>query len=149
MDGLHIRIALTKGRFSNYILKKAQEIGLLPGQPRILEYLSTDDGCSQTAICEAWELDKSTVTGLAKRMERDGLIHIEQTDNDKRKKKLYLTPKGSELSSKMQNYVEWLDKMAFSGFSEEEQKQFMELLERMYQNLKEVDENGIETNNTK
>ncbi len=144
MDSLHVRIALTKGQFSKYILRKARKIGLLRGQPHILEYLATNDGCSQTEVCEAWDLDKSTVSGLIERMERDGLIRVERKEDDRRKKKLFLTSKGTELGKKMDVYMKQLDELAFAGISEEEQEQFMSVLSRIYQNLKGVEENGKE-----
>ncbi|MCD8223346.1 MAG: MarR family winged helix-turn-helix transcriptional regulator [Clostridiales bacterium] len=144
MQGVHYRINLIKGRFASYILKRAQEAGLSPGQPRVLEYLATDDGCAQSAICEAWELDRSTVAGLVKRMERDGLIRTEQAHKDKRKKRLWLTPKGSRLWSEMTVYIERMDETAFHGFSPAEKEQFMKLLDRMYENLKHLNEDGTE-----
>lgn len=144
MDSLHVRIALTKGQFSKYILRKARDCGLLRGQPHILEYLATNDGCSQTDVCEAWDLDKSTVSGLVERMERDGLIRVEREEGNRRKKNLFLTPKGSELCVKMNQYMEQLDQTAFQGISEEEQKQFMDVLSRVYQNLKGAEGNGKE-----
>ncbi|MCD8104586.1 MAG: MarR family transcriptional regulator [Lachnospiraceae bacterium] len=144
MDSLHVRIALTKGQFSKYILRKARKIDLLRGQPHILEYLATNDGCSQSEVCEAWDLDKSTVSGLVERMERDGLIFVEREEGDRRRKKLFLTQKGSELGSRMDEYMKQLDTAAFAGISEEEQEQFLRVLSRIYQNLKGVEENGKE-----
>ncbi|MCD7735375.1 MAG: MarR family winged helix-turn-helix transcriptional regulator, partial [Lachnospiraceae bacterium] len=141
---LHVRIALTKGQFSKYILRKAKELGLLPGQPHILEYLETNDGCSQSEICEAWDLDKSTVSGLAERMERDGLIFVEKEEKDRRRKKLFLTPKGRELCGRMNQYMTQLDQMAFEGIPKEEQAQFMKTLLQIYNNLKEAEKNGKE-----
>lgn len=142
MDGLHIRIALTKGQFSKYILRKAKELGLLQGQPHILEYLRTNNGCSQTDVCDAWDLDKSTVSGLVERMERDGLIYIEKEEKDRRKKKLYLTPRGAQMSEEIDRYMGEMDRLAFAGISEEEQEQFMDVLAHIYGNLKGAEENG-------
>ncbi|MCD8014884.1 MAG: MarR family transcriptional regulator [Lachnospiraceae bacterium] len=144
MDSLHVRIALIKGQFSKFILRRARQMGLLRGQPHILEYLATNDGCSQSEVCEAWDLDKSTVSGLVERMERDGLIDVRKEEGDRRKKKLYLTAKGSELGSRMDEYMKQLDEAAFAGVTEEEQEQFLHVLSRIYQNLKGVEENGKE-----
>ncbi len=149
MEGLHVQIALTKGQFSNKILKKAKEIGLLPGQPHILEYLCTNDGCTQRDVCEAWDLDRSTVSGLVERMERDGLIRVERDLSDRRKKRLFLTKKGGALEEKMNRYMKQLDLTAFKGMSKEEQRQFLEMLLKIYQNLQGVEENGRESDRTK
>lgn len=137
MNSVHVRIALAKGQFSKCILRKAKELGLLPGQPHILEYLETNDGCSQSDICDAWDLDKSTVSGLVERMERDGLIRIEKKTGDRRKNIIWLTPKGSELWSIMKTYMEQLDQTALEGIPKEEQQIFRTVLEQIYQNLKE------------
>ncbi len=140
MNEVHHRVSLVKGRFTNFILKKAQEVGLCSGQPRILEYLATDDGCTQSAVCSAWELDRSTVAGLVKRMERDDLVRCEPSPTDKRKKKLWLTRKGREMWSQMEGSIKEMDEVAFRGFSEKEQEQFMSLLDRIYENLKTLEE---------
>ncbi len=136
MDGLHVQIALAKGQFSNSILRRAKEIGLLPGQPHILEYLLTNNGSTQKDVCEAWDLDRSTVSGLAERMERDGLIRVEKDPDDRRKKRLFLTPKGKERAGAMDQFMKQLDRKAFDGIGPEEQAEFLDLLTRVYQNLK-------------
>ncbi|MCD7755521.1 MAG: MarR family winged helix-turn-helix transcriptional regulator [Firmicutes bacterium] len=140
MQGVHFHISLVKGRFTNYILRKAQAVGLSSGQPRVLEYLAVDNGCSQSAICEAWELDRSTVAGLVKRMERDGLVRCEPAPGDKRKKRLWLTPKGTRMWSEMAGAIERMDAAAFAGFTQEEQQQFLDMLSRMYENLKTLED---------
>ncbi|MCC8104313.1 MAG: MarR family winged helix-turn-helix transcriptional regulator, partial [Clostridiales bacterium] len=73
-----------------------------------------------------------------------GLIRVEREDDDRRKKKLFLTSKGAELGARMDDYMKQLDEMAFAGIPEEEQEQFMRTLSCIYQNLKGVEENGKE-----
>ncbi len=139
MDGVHYYINLVKGCFSNYVLKKAQNVGLCSGQPRVLEYLITNDGCSQRDICNAWELDRSTVAGLVKRMERDGLLRTTAGEKDKRMKRVWLTQKGRDLWLEMSPAIQHMNEVAFDGFSKEEQEVFMDMLVRMHENLKNLE----------
>lgn len=56
--------------------------GLMPGQPKTLEYLWFHDSASQKDISHECIIDKSTVTSLLKCMEKLDLIRKETRPED-------------------------------------------------------------------
>lgn len=138
MKPLHIRMSITQGQFAKHILAKAKEEELLPGQPKIMEYLEHHDGCTQAEICGVWDLDKSTVSGLIERMERDGLLSVERDGEDRRRKVLHLTSKGKEKWSIMKACIVDLDETAFLHVTEDEKEVFYKVLDCIYKNIKQI-----------
>lgn len=132
---LHIRMAVGQGQINKLIQQKNKEIGLLPGQAKILEYINDYDGCSQNDLCDAWDLDKSTVSGLVTRMERDGLIVIRASKLDHRRKVIHLTNLGKEKWDRIGVCIHDIDEAAFRGIPLKEQESFFTTLEKMYSNL--------------
>lgn len=59
-----------------------------------LVILSHKPGVSQREVCDELDLDRSTIADLVTRMARNGLIERSQSENDKRRKTLRLTPEG-------------------------------------------------------
>jgi len=59
-----------------------------------LVILSHKPGASQREVCDELDLDRSTIAELVTRMARNGLIERSQSEDDKRRKTLYLTPEG-------------------------------------------------------
>lgn len=68
-EALHILLMLVFHRSNREIARRIKREGLMPGQPKILEYLWFHDGASQKDISRECIIDKSTVTSLLKRME--------------------------------------------------------------------------------
>lgn len=65
---LHYLLLLGFNRSNKAIVSKTSLEGLMPGQPKILEFLLEHDGCTQKEISNGCVLDKSTVTSLLSRM---------------------------------------------------------------------------------
>ena len=136
MNSLHVKMNVSQGQFSRHVHGNAKTLGLLPGQPKILEYVEKHQGCQQSEICEAWDLDKSTVSGLLNRMERDDLLRITKSTEDTRKKEIRLSDKGMERWSKMKQYIEAMERTALKDVNQEEFDIFISVLDRIYHNLK-------------
>lgn len=52
-------------------------VGLSPGQPKILHYLLTHDGCMQRELADSCDIEPATVSRLLDKMEEDGLVRRE------------------------------------------------------------------------
>ena len=74
---LHYMLLVAFNRSNKVITRQILEKGLMPGQPKILEFLLENDGCTQKEIGKGCVLDKSTVTSLLSRMEENGLVSRE------------------------------------------------------------------------
>lgn len=113
----------------------AAEAGLCPGQPKILEYLLEHDGCIARDICSGCVLDKSTMTSLLARMEKQGLVRKEESGDDRRAVHIYMTEKGRTLAERIKLGCLRLDETALQGISQEERELIFRLLKQMIENL--------------
>lgn len=114
---------------------RMKQIGLSPGQPKVLRYLSGQDGCMQKEIASALDIEPATVSQILNNMAKNGLVQRAAPLKRRRAESISITEKGRAV------YAEWLDlcgavqKEALCGFSAQEQAMFHEYLRRMYRNL--------------
>ena len=116
-------------------------LGLTQGQPKVIEILYRNNGCSQQFLADACELQKPTISSLLKKMEGDNLIYREKdvVENGIRITKVFLTDKGMNLASKVIASVIDIEDKCFENFTVEEKAQFFQYLERVYTNLKNTE----------
>ncbi len=127
-------------RHNHHVQKQTTAIGLFPGQPKILEFLLTHNGCSQKEIGLGCILDKSSVTSLLKRMEKAGLVYKEQDTQDQRASHIFLTPTGKEKALQVQQIFQDVDQYSMQGISKKDQHTFMQLFQKIIDNQKKWDE---------
>ena len=77
----------------------------------------------------------STATEILKAMERKGLILREPLPQNKRAKKITLTPKGLAICQKNHRRIMEIENKLLTGFEQEEIRQLLEFLSRMQQNM--------------
>lgn len=133
---LHLLLLEAFLRSNRELLQRLPQAGLLPGQPKILEFLLTHNGCSQKEISEGCILDKSTVTSLLKRMEAGNLISKEQHPQDQRSSSIYLTNAGQEKALWVQKTLQAIDERELAGLSNEERQQLLQMLVKIIANQK-------------
>ena len=134
---LHFLLLRAFHHSNRLITQQIAVLGLYPGQPKILEYLLEHDGCIARDICRDCVLDKSTMTNLLGRMERQGLIVREENGQDKRASFLRLTDEGRALAEQAKEIFRQTDARAARNLSPEEQSQLVRLLKTVTQNLEE------------
>lgn len=119
------------------ITRLTRAAGLTPGQPKILQYLTTHNGCTQKEISEGCALDKSTVTSILVRMEADGLITRSVRADNRREACVLLTEHGTECARVATENAARVDEVALNGLTEDERRQLSDLLARVIRNLKQ------------
>lgn len=134
---LHFLLLRAFHHSNRLITQRIAGLGLYPGQPKILEYLLEHDGCIARDICRDCVLDKSTMTNLLGRMERQGLIVREENGQDKRASFLRLTAEGRTMAERAKEIFLQTDVQAARNLSLEEQAQLVRLLKTVTQNLEE------------
>lgn len=112
--------------------------GITQGQPRILRYLSTHEGCIQRELCENCHLEPASVTNILTIMERDGLIRREA--GNRRSFQVFLTTKGQEAMQYVDQVHQLIEEESFRDFTEEEKLQVKIFLDRIFCNLKKSEE---------
>ncbi|MBP5520486.1 MAG: MarR family transcriptional regulator [Treponema sp.] len=127
------------GRVWNKILRENGMADLEGARGRIIFALWGKNGVPIKTLCEKTSLDKSTLTGIIDRLERDGYIERRPSETDKRSTLIFLTGKEKEFANHIQKVSAVMNNIFYKGFSDEEIVQFDSLLERILENCKEAD----------
>jgi DNA-binding MarR family transcriptional regulator len=121
-------------RSNRAMISALTPIGLLPGQPKILEFLIHKEGATQKEIGQGCVLDKSTVTSLLSRMIANGLVTKETSPTDGRASLIFLTEKGRALAKQVEVIGAQVDEQAWQGISPQEQAQFIQTFQKILKN---------------
>jgi DNA-binding MarR family transcriptional regulator len=111
------------------------KVGITGGQPKILDFLSANDGCIQREIANYCNIEPATVTSILGIMEKSELIYRNQDPKDKRVLKVFLTDKGKMAQKEVERIFNLIDMECFEGFSEEEKSETIKILNRLYKNM--------------
>ena len=125
------------GRVWNKILRDNNMADLEGARGRIIFALWGKDGVPIKTLCEKTSLDKSTLTGIIDRLERDGYITKKPSETDKRSTLISLTGKEQEFAQNVQKVSNQMNRIFYKGFTDEEILQFDTMLERILENCKE------------
>ena len=120
----------------------AADAGMHRSQHRMLMYLSRCDATpAQKDLAKHFDISPAAVAVTLKKLESDGYIERgkcgERTDS--RYNEIKITDRGREAALQSRKYFQHVDNESFKGFSAEELNLFTSLLERMQENLKNVD----------
>ena len=127
------------GRVWNKILRENNMADLEGARGRIIFALWGKDGVPIKTLCEKTSLDKSTLTGIIDRLERDGYIERKPSEKDKRSTLIWLTGKEQEFAKHVQKVSDQINEIFYKGFDDEEITQFESMLERILANCKEAE----------
>ena len=125
---------------------RLNEFGLTSQQGRTLFFINSKvnlekQEVNQVDLENRFGLSKSTVSGLVKRMEKNGLITV-----SRKKNRCYLVPteKGMQIVSNLhENRYKTINKM-FRGFNEEEQKRIITNINKLIMNIEEEEKDNVE-----
>lgn len=117
-----------------------KKLDLSEGQPKILYILEKQDGHLQKDLADLCRIRQSTLTVMLGKMEEKNLVYKEKVlvSGGKRAYSIYLTEHGRDMAEKVKKLMEETDGNCLKGFTEEEIKKFLELLNRASRNLNEV-----------
>ncbi|MGE5629696.1 MAG: MarR family winged helix-turn-helix transcriptional regulator [Caulobacteraceae bacterium] len=127
-----------------YIGRQLEGYEISKGQYIILNALYKKDGISQEEISDYLKIDKGTTAKVIKQLEKGGYITRETSSTDKRLKRIYLTQKALEIKPIIQKtFIGW-NKALWNGFTEEEKKLTIGMIERIAENAIKKIENSME-----
>ncbi len=126
-------------RVWNRILRDFNMADLEGARGRVIFALWGKDSVPIKVLCEKTSLDKSTLTGILSRLERDGYIVRKADENDKRSVLISLTGKENNLLRDIDSVSAEMNEIFYRGFSDEEILQFDSYLERILDNCKEAE----------
>lgn len=105
-------------------------------QGHIMGYLSHCDAppCA-TDIEDRFHLSHPTVSGLLARLEKKEFITLREDPKDRRRKLVYILPKGQQCNETMDAVIRGGDQKLLEGFTPEEEMQFRQYLLRALHNI--------------
>lgn len=124
------------------VTKRFAPFGYRPGVFTTLALIAANPGCSQVDLARAGHLDRSLLVAIVDELERKGLASRTRSLTDRRRSVLELTPAGLRLLDEMFVAAMEAEDSVRAAFTDEELARFFEFLERAYQVLVPVQENG-------
>ena len=119
-------------------LKVQESIGISGAQGNILDYIlveSVHRNVYQKDIEKEFGLRPSTATEALKLLEEKGLICRIPEEKDGRYKRIVFTQKARDVQTALRREIEESESVLLRGISVSEQRQFLEIAEKMLQNL--------------
>lgn len=135
MESLHYLLMKAHSRMQRQIGARAAELGLTPGQPKILDYLSRYGENNQKTISEYCEIEPATVGSILSRMEASGLVVRAQREGNRRSLYVALTPEGRAAAERMAEVFRAVEAEVGSPLTPEETLRLRELLEKLCGNV--------------
>ncbi|MCF8001913.1 MAG: MarR family transcriptional regulator [Halanaerobiales bacterium] len=115
--------------------KFKKKFNLSHGQVFILINIYRDEGICQHRLCEEYNLDKSGVGRILKKLEKKNLVIRQSDPDDKRKKLIYLTDKAKEMKTGFKKLLKEIEEQMRNGLTQEEINTIRKLLNKIYNNL--------------
>jgi DNA-binding MarR family transcriptional regulator len=141
-DGVGERQSLYLPEHVGFLIRRAQQVHLAvwgeeagPGlsnvQFGVLNVLHRTGGASQRELCDALDLDRSTVAGLVSRLEARGLVERARAAADRRRNLVRLTEEGAAELRRLVPHAAQVDASLTAGLTEEERATLRRLLTRI------------------
>lgn len=112
--------------------QKAEEaLGISVTQLGALMLIAVNEGCLLKDLAQSLNLNNSALTGLAARMEHNGLIERRACEQDGRASRLYLTLLGRSKIDSAKPLIRQLNAAMTEGFSEQEVLVILRFLNRL------------------
>ncbi|MER5185482.1 MarR family transcriptional regulator [Streptomyces sp. NPDC002896] len=110
--------------------------------PQVAVLMAVDHypGVEQGAIGESIALDRSTMASIVTRLEKRGWLQRQKSDEDGRKRLLYLTASGRETMESMIRRARELDVLLMEGYGPRGQGLVVDLLSSLVDRWEEVAE---------
>ncbi|MGE5668881.1 MAG: MarR family winged helix-turn-helix transcriptional regulator [Betaproteobacteria bacterium] len=136
-------------RYALRFEERASEIALTLPQCKALVRLERNEGASQARLAELADVDPMTMVRILDRMEADGLLERRADPDDRRARRLYLTPKARPLLDEIWRLADLTRSEAFAGITQRQREAFIDVLERVYANVCALKDQRIDAGEVK
>jgi DNA-binding MarR family transcriptional regulator len=126
-----VSILRTAALIERYFAQVVARTGITTQQYNVLRILrgAGDEGLPTLVIRDRMIHEAPGITRLLDKLEKAGLARRERCSPDRRQVFCYITPKGLELVTELDEAMKEADEIAVGSLSEAEQKQLIKLLE--------------------
>jgi len=116
---------------SSFFVEETRSTDLTPVQYASLIAIREHPGIDATSLSNLIAFDRATIGGVVERLETKDLVRREPSNEDKRIKRLYLTPSGLQALDGLEHSVEKVQERLLSAFDDTERALFMRLLRQL------------------
>lgn len=124
-------LAKSHRKLYHFLRRELIDYNLTPPQFGLLVLLWEQDGLSQVGIGNALEVDRTTLTGILDRLEKNGLVERKPDSEDRRSKLVYLTKLGKDYEDRVMPVVKKINSIFSEKFSPQELEQLLALLKKI------------------
>ncbi len=124
--------------------ERLKKTGVYRSQHQILMMLSEHSNVSQKEIAKRLYVSTATIAVSVKKLEKGGYITRVVDQEDNRMNQLCLTEKGNNMVGNSREFFHNVEKQMFHGFSSQELEIMKEYLDRIYENLSQIQEEKTE-----
>lgn len=134
LTDFHMRLFRAFHAQRAYLRPRIAELGMGPGQPKLVTYVAAHGPSTQREIADFFETDPGTVSRMLDALERAGFV-TSCPGQDRRTKALALTERGLAAARAWDECCDEEQDAMLAGFSPEERERFADYLERAHANL--------------
>ena len=120
------------------IEKKVSTTPVYRGQHQVLMHIAHHPNASQAEIAEKMEISPAALAVSLKKLEKGGYIKRSSDTSDERKKRLEMTELGESIVADSHRMFQEVENQMFAGFSEKEIQEFSCYLDRIQENMLNV-----------
>lgn len=119
-----------------YLARPLRELGITRGQIGFLLTVLQHEGIVQEEMSNRMCIDRAATARALLAMETAGLVRREEDREDRRRKRVYPTDKARALLPGFMDMLVRQNAALFSGLSREEREQFLGMLDRLVENMR-------------
>ena len=125
-----------------------EKVGVTVGQWKVMVMLVNQDGLTQKETAERLGLEGPTLIPIIDKMEQDDLVVRKVDPSDRRNNRIYRTEKANELWKEMVKCATKVRQVSLKDIPEENINITKNVLENLYQNLRNQFDVGCSVNNS-
>lgn len=133
------RMIMTNQMHRRIIEKNLEGTGIHRAQHRLLMTLSNHCFVSQIELARHLGVSAATIAVSLKSLEKEKLICRRAKQEDNRVNFIEITEKGRRIVDESKEYFDMVDEQMYQGFTGEERKQLSGFLDRIYENMEQMD----------
>ena len=133
MESLHYLLMKSHALVSRRVLAQAAQMGLTPGQPKVLDFLLLHEEADQKTIAAYCEIQQATVGSILLRMESAGLVTRRNHPDNRRSLYVSLTPEGEQMAQKVLQIFTAAENQVTAALTGEERELLRQLLKKCMQ----------------
>lgn len=135
LDDFHMRLLRALHAQRSFLRGHLGELGLGPGQPKLLVYLAAHGPATQRELADFFECDPGAISRMLDALSRAGFVAA-APGRDRRTRAVQVTKRGHAAAVAWDERCDEEEDAALAGFSPAERAQFMDFLARAHANLR-------------